>query len=78
MGGFRVPTETDVTNLPNGLWCRGGFSDVRVCVDGIAYCIAEKTLWDLFAEEYKRRHISQLEQMDADDVRAKLGIGEKR
>lgn len=82
MSSFRainldVETNQGAKESPS-LWSRGGFSGVCVRHGDKEYDIPESVLWMLFAEEYKRRHISQFEQMDADDVRAKLGIGEKR
>lgn len=74
-----IPVECDgVEQLTKAhLWTRGGMLNADPRHLGWTYWIPENVLWDLFAEEYKRRHIRQLEQMDADDVRAKLGIGEK-
>ncbi len=69
--------KAEYSPSPPSIWSRGGFSGVTLRHGDREYDIPESVLWLLFAEEYKRRHISQLEQMDAADVRAELGIGEK-
>lgn len=74
--GLAVIDEVNYKHIIPGVWSRGGFSDVRVCHDHCEYCIPENVLWDLFAEEFKRRQISKLEQMDTEDVRALVGVSD--
>lgn len=63
--------------LPS-IWSRGGFSGVTVRHEDREYEIPEGVLWTLFAEEFKRRQISKIEQMDTEDVRALVGVSDVR
>lgn len=65
-----------VNNENASLWTREGLSDVRVEYGGWNFLIPENVLWDLFAEEFRRRQISKLEQMDTEDVRVLIGVSD--
>ena len=83
MGSHRiaeVPVECDgVEQLTKAhLWTSGGISGLSIEHLGWTYWIPENILWDLFASEFKRRQIGKLEQMDAEDVRALVGVSDAK
>lgn len=78
MGMYRMAIlEVETAEFPVsacGLWVRDGLDGVEVWIDDKRISIPGSVLWDLVAEDYKRRQISRLEEMDTSAVRMELGL----